>query len=127
MLFRSLVIGNVDFVEGDFASILGQSVFSDSLVTSGFSVGDNVAVYGTIDSFTGGIIDAVVTPVPPGMPTSFLTGIVDNVNLAFGIAVVSGVTVDYTALLGNGVAPVVGQKLSIGGRVYGGRGMVAEP
>ena len=122
-----LVIGSVDFVDGNFASVLGQSIFSDSLVTSGFSAGDSVAVYGSIDAMTGGIVDAVVVAAAPGMASSYLTGIVDEVNLAMGTAVVSGVTVDYTALLGNGVAPRVGQKVSVEGRVYSGRGMVAEP
>jgi hypothetical protein len=76
---------------------------------------------------SGGIVDAVVVAAASGMPASYLTGIVDEVNLVLGTAVVSGVTVDYTALLGDGVAPRIGQKISVAGPVYRGRGMVAEP
>ena len=121
-----LIIGSVDFINGDFASILGQSVFSDSLVSSGISVGDTVAVYGSIDQATGGIVDSHVIAVAAGYAGSFLTGIVDDVNSTLGIAVVSGVAVNYTALLGDGVAPSVGQRVSVSGRVYNGIGMVAE-
>jgi len=52
---------------------------------------------------------------------------VDEVNLAIGTAVVSGVTVDYTGLLGNGIAPNVGQTISVSGYVYGGVGLIAAP
>ena len=72
-------------------------------------------------------MNATVVSMPAGSAISLLTGVVDQVNPALGIAVVSGVTVDYTSLLSNGVAPRVGQKVSVSGRVYGGRGMVAEP
>ena len=47
-------------------------------------------------------------------------------NLAFGRAVVSGVTVDYNALLSNGRAPSVGDTVSVTGRAYGGL-IVADP
>ena len=121
-----VVIGVIEFHDGNFASILGQSVFSSSLGSSRFSVGDTVAVYGSIDKATGGIVDSVVVGVQPGLQLSFLTGMVDQVNHSMGTAVVSGVTVDYTALLSRGAAPKVGEMMSVSGRVYGGRGMVAE-
>jgi hypothetical protein len=121
-----LVIGSVDFISGDFASILGQSVFSESLVSSGIAVGDTVAVYGSIDQATGGIVDSHVIAVAAGNAGSFLTGIVDQVNPTLGIAVVSGVAVNYTALLADGAEPVVGQRVSVSGRVYNGIGLVAE-
>ena len=45
-----------------------------------------------------------------------------------GIAMVSGKAVDYNALLSDGVAPKVGDMVSIGGRDYGDAGMlVADP
>ena len=121
-----VVIGVIEFHDGNFASILGQSVFSNSLDSSKFSVGDTVAVYGSIDTATGGIVDSVVVAIQPGLQLSFLTGMVDQVNHSMGTAVVSGVTVDYTALLSRGAAPKVGEMMSVSGRAYGGRGIVAE-
>jgi len=121
-----LIIGSVDFISGDFASILGQSVFSDSLVSADFGVGDTVAVYGSIDQFTGGIVDSRVVAIAAGSSESFLTGIVDQVDATLGVAVVSGVAVNYTALLGDGAAPAVGQRVAVSGRVYNGIGMIAE-
>ena len=101
-------------------------MFSSSLVSSNFAVGDRVAVYGALDAMTGGIVNSFVVSAAPGMPASFLTGVVDQVDMAFGTAVVSGVTVDYTALLGNGIAPTVGQTVSFTGWVYGARGLIAD-
>jgi hypothetical protein len=49
---------------------------------------------------------------------SYLYGIVDSVDLDLGLAVLSGVTVDYTALLSNGVAPGIGQRMGVRGQYY---------
>ena len=44
------------------------------------------------------------------------------------MAMVSGIAVDYTALMSDGFAPNVGDMLSVAGRDYAGLGMlVAEP
>ena len=57
-----------------------------------------------------------------------LTGFVDSVDYSMGIAVVSGKSVDYTALLSNGSAPNVGDMVSVTGRDYGDYGtLVADP
>ena len=61
-----------------------------------------------------------------GGGASYLRGIVDEVNLAFGLAVVSGVTVDYNAMLSGGSAPGVGDEVGVVGRSYGGL-IVADP
>jgi hypothetical protein len=63
----------------------------------------------------------------PGSP-SLLTGFVDSVDYSVGIAVVSGKSVDYTALLADGSAPSVGDIVAVTGRDYGDYGtLVADP
>jgi hypothetical protein len=53
---------------------------------------------------------------------------VDSVDYAKGLAVVSGMTVDYNALLSSGAAPSVGDMVSITGRDYAGMSvLVADP
>ena len=121
-----LVVGTVDFADNGLLSVLGQSVFGEEGAFDGISIGDTVAIYGYIDSEFGGIADSTVMPVPGGNGRSLLTGIVDAVNPSLGLAVVGGVSVDYTATLSNGATPRVGQQLSVTGRVYGRRGLVAD-
>jgi hypothetical protein len=121
-----LVVGNVDAVSGDFLSVLGQSVFGITDLR-GLSLGTHVAVYGSIDRDTGGIVNASVVPVA-GSDLSYLRGVVDEVNAAAGRAVISGVTVDYNALLSNGRAPNVGDEVAVTGRAYKELGLlVAQP
>ena len=90
-----------------------------------------MAVYGDIDFDTGGIInadvlDAVSAGFAPG--ASYLTGFVDSVDYDAGVALISGVAVNYTALLSNGLAPSVGDMVSVAGREYADLGiMVADP
>ena len=115
-------IGAVDVALWDlYGKLTGEPVWR---LLGGYR--DRVAVYGALDAMTGGIVNSFVVSAAPGMPASFLTGVVDQVDMAFGTAVVSGVTVDYTALLGNGIAPTVGQTVSFTGWVYGARGLIAE-
>ena len=85
-----------------------------------------VAVYGTIDMDTGGIVDARVVPVSSDTP-NFLRGMVDEIDAANGRAVVSGVDVDYTSMLASDIAPKVGDVMSVSGRMHQGVGLlVAE-
>ncbi len=127
-----LIFGRVSFLGNDFVSVLGQSVFVDRATISSLHAGSTVAVYGSIDISNGGIvgariIDAGAAGFGPGAP-SFLTGLVDSVDHEKGLAVVSGMTVDYTALLASGSAPSVGDQVSVTGREYGSLGMlVADP
>jgi hypothetical protein len=59
---------------------------------------------------------------------SYLTGFVDSVDQSKGLAVVSGMTVDYNALLSVGYTPDVGDQVSVTGRAYGDVGLlVADP
>ena len=119
-----LVFGSIDFVGDGFISVLGQTVFGD---LGGFGIGTTVAVYGSIDSGTGGIVGAQVFPVSSGMGgASYLRGIVDAVDLAMGVAIVSGMAVDYNAMLSSGGAPSVGDTVGVTGRSYGGL-IVADP
>ena len=125
-----LVYGRVDASSDGFISVLGQSVFADDL--SAFTAGSLVAVYGSLDLDSGGIINATVLDAgTAGFASdspSFLTGIVDSVNLSTGRAMVSGFEVDYSALLSSGSAPGVGYEVSVTGHAYGDMGLlVADP
>ncbi len=77
-----------------------------------FSLGTSVAVYGSIDIDTGGIVGATIVDAGQAGFTadspSYLTGIVDAVDYANVNAIVSGIIVDYNALLSFGSAPSVG-------------------
>jgi hypothetical protein len=122
----------VDVLGSDFVSVLGQTVFLNSSGISSVSLGMRVAVYGSIDMDTGGIVNATVVDSDlagfAGNSPSFLNGIVDEVDSATGKAVVSGLLVDYTALLSDGWAPSVGDEVAVSGYHYGGLGvLVAEP
>jgi hypothetical protein len=90
-----------------------------------------VAVFGEIDGDTGGIVGASILDAGNAgfsPETAYLTGFVDSVDYLNGIAMVSGMAVDYTALLSDGAAPGVGDMVSIAGRDYGDRGLlVADP
>jgi hypothetical protein len=111
----------------DFIVVLGQSVFGSQADFGDFTSGNSVAVYGNIDITTGSIVNATVVPVPAS-DVSYLRGIVDSVEMSVGRAVVSGVTVDYNALLARGVAPSVGDEVAVTGRAYNGLGLlVAQP
>jgi hypothetical protein len=114
-----LVVGTVDVVGDGFISVLGQSVFADQSALAGINVGSPVAIYGSIDSNLGGIVNATVVGVAAS-DQSFLRGTVDEVNVILGRAVISGVAVDYTAMLSNRKAPRVGEVLSVRGRTYSG-------
>ena len=111
--------------------MLGQSVFLAPEAASRVEIGQLIAVFGEIDFKTGGIIGADVFDAEGAgfsSEAAFLTGFVDSVDFANGIAMVSGMAVDYTALLSDGRAPSVGDMVSISGRSYGDRGLlVADP
>jgi len=127
-----LVLGQVEAIGNDFISVLGQTVFGSESDFAGISAGATIAVYGSIDTATGGFVDTRIVPVSPtgidsGVP-SFLRGTVDEVDASLGRAVVSGVLVDYNALLSRGGAPRVGEQVAVSGRSYRGMGLlVAEP
>ena len=126
---RLMLVGRVNFVGDGFVSVLGQRVFVDRANLGGISVGSAVAVYGSIDIDSGGIRNAsVVSMRSAARNASYISGVVDSVDYAKGRAVVSGMTVDYTALLADGFAPNVGDMVSVTGREYRGAGLlVADP
>jgi len=116
----------------DFVSVLGQTVFFAEGDVNRFSLGTSVAVYGSIDIDSGGIVGATVVDADQAGfsadSPSYLTGIVDAVDYANGNAIVSGMLVDYNALLAVGSAPSVGDQVSVTGRHYGDLGvLVADP
>ena len=126
-----VVLGRINYVGEDFVSVLGQSVFVDSASIADLRAGADVAVYGTIDIDTGGIIGATIVDADSAgfaSGASYLTGIVDSVDSAKGVAMVSGVAVDYTGLLASGSAPAIGDMVSVGGYSYGDSSLlVADP
>ncbi|MGB5580959.1 MAG: hypothetical protein WBM68_10370, partial [Woeseia sp.] len=127
-----LALGRVETIGDGFISVLGQTVFGAGNDFAGINNGSTVAIFGSIDSVTGGFADTRVmrvstTGFDSGMP-SFLRGTVDAVDAASGRAIVSGMAVDYNAMLSNGVAPRVGEQVAVSGRAYSGLGLlVAEP
>ncbi len=129
---RLLVYGRIEVLGSDFVSVLGQTVFVGEGEVNRFSLGTSVAVYGSIDIDTGGIVGATVVDAGQAGFTadapSYLTGIVDAVDYTKGNAIVSGMMVDYNALLSVGSAPNVGDEVSVTGRHYGYLGvLVADP
>ena len=100
---RLLVYGRIEVLGSDFVSVLGQTVFVGEGEVNRFSLGTSVAVYGSIDIDTGGIVGATVVDAGQAGFTadapSYLTGIVDAVDYENGNAIVSGMMVDYNALL----------------------------
>jgi hypothetical protein len=126
-----VVLGRVSYVGDDFISVLGQSVFADPASISSIRAGSNVAVYGSIDIDTGGIVGATIVDADSAgfaRGTSYLTGIVDAVDSSKGMAMVSGIAVDYNGLLSSGATPSIGDMVSVGGYSYGDSGLlVADP
>jgi len=121
----------VSYVGNDFVSVLGQTIFVDDGMFAGIREGSSVAVFGSIDIDSGGIVgaslvDAASAGFAPG--ASYLTGFVDSVDYSKGVAMVSGMAVDYNALLSSGSAPSVGDMVSVTGRDYAGLGvLIADP
>jgi hypothetical protein len=118
--------------EQDAISVLGQTVFVERSQLGSVSVGSLVAVFGSIDFATGGIVNAtVVDGSVAGISAdsgSYLTGFVDSVDESMGLAVVSGMTVNYSSLLSSGYSPSVGDQVSVTGRHYSDLGLlVADP
>ena len=126
-----LALGRVDHVGDGFISVLGQTVLGSGAEFADLAPGATIAVYGAVDADSGGYVDtSVVAVAPAGVDAGtqdFLRGTVDFVDTSRGIAVVSGMTVDYTATLAEGGVPEVGQEFAVSGRNYQGLGvMVAE-
>jgi hypothetical protein len=127
-----LIVGRVEFVGSDFVSVLGQSVFGTNQDLSRLTVGTTIVVYGSIESNTGSINDASVFVVSRADfvsdSPSYLTGFIDKLDHSTGRAIVSGVLVDYNALLSLGQEPELGQLVSVVGRAYSDVGLlVADP
>jgi hypothetical protein len=127
-----VVYGQVDAVGSDFLSVLGQTVFATESQIRNISAGSMVAVFGSIDFASGGIVNAtVVDGRVAGISAdsgSYLTGFVDSVDESMGLAVVSGMTVNFTSLLSLGYSPSVGDQVSVTGREYSDLGLlVADP
>ena len=110
---------------------MGQTVLGSGAEFAGLAPGATIAVYGAVDGDTGGYVDtSVVSIAPAGVDagaSDFLRGTVDAVDRTLGIAVISGVTVNYTNMLSVGDAPSVGREFAVSGRNYRSLGLlVAE-
>ncbi|NOX70278.1 MAG: hypothetical protein GXP15_13900 [Gammaproteobacteria bacterium] len=127
-----LARGQIDYIGDDFISVMGQTVFDSSAGFDGLTAGMTVAIYGAIDRGTGGFIDTQIMKLAPagvdsGLP-DYLRGIVDSVDAKFGVAVIGGMTVDYTAMLSSSGTPQIGDEIAIQGRNYRDLGrLVASP
>ncbi|MDH5263014.1 MAG: hypothetical protein OEX74_16565, partial [Gammaproteobacteria bacterium] len=127
-----LVIGRVDVVGGDFISVLGQTVFGTPAEFAGLSVGSTIAVYGELDMVSGAFSNTRIVSLAAAASgrvlPDFLRGTVDSVDSVRGLAVVGGMSVDYTAMLAGGSTPRVGQAFAVIGRNYRDLGvLVADP
>jgi hypothetical protein len=107
------------------ARVLGQTVALPRGVD--VVVGDSASVVGTSAS-DGKIIAASVKDqglYVAGSSPIFLAGSVQKVNASVGTAVVSGVTVEFTALMADGpVSPAVGAAVQVGGTQPAAGGVV---
>ena len=127
-----LVVGVATAIDADILSVLGQTVWiGPGLVAQDF-VGKPVAVFGQIDMDSGSFVNTSVIALGgadmAGSYPSYLRGMVDAVDPMLGMAVVSGISVDYTALLANGVVPSVGSEVAVSGYAFGGQTtLVADP
>ena len=113
-----LVVGPVESVNAahTVAVVLGQKVLIGS--AAAVAVGDTVAVYGAVLGDGGLNATKVVVEgaYVPGATPVFVSGTVQQVQPSIGRAVVSGITVDLTALMSTGaVTPAVGSKVEISG------------
>jgi len=123
-------VESLNFREGTFTS-LGQRVFAPAKVLSQLGLGDYVAVRGNISG--AGIIDAQSVELTgkryiPGASEVVVTGIPTSIDTRFGIALIGGLQVDYTASLGGpafegfGAAiTVIGTQPALGGKMLGNR------
>lgn len=132
MQTRLLTLGRIDNVGDGFISVVGQTVVGSGTQFSNLTPGATVAVYGSIDAGNGSYADtSVVKLAPYGVDTGiedFVRGTVDAVDSVLGIAIVSGITVDYTGLLATRPAPMVGEVVALKGKNYRNLGLfVAQP
>jgi len=100
-------VERIDIVNGVFHS-MGQIVMASKSMLSAMRVGDFVTVDGSVVSPGWLYADAIsvsdITYVP-GATKVFVSGMLSAVDFANGTARMGGLTIDYTASLGNGRAP----------------------
>ena len=113
-----LVVGPVESVDSahTMAVVLGQKVLVGA--HDSVTVGNTVAVYGA--ALGDGSLNATKVVAEgnyvAGATPVFMTGTVQKVQTSIGRAVVSGITVDLTALMSQGpVTPAVGSTVEISG------------
>ena len=113
-----LVVGPVESVNSahTMAVVLGQKVLLGT--NSSVTVGSTVAVYGEVlgDGSLNGTKLEVEGAYVPGATPVYVSGTVQKVQPSIGRAVVSGITVDLTAIMSSGaMTPAVGSTVEISG------------
>jgi hypothetical protein len=122
-----VLVGPVEAINASkgFAVILGQKVFTAGV--GNLSVGETVSVIGTVRS-DGSVLVAAIEDnglYVAGASNVLLTGTVEKVDESRGRAVVSGVSVDLTPLMGNGpVSLTAGSKVELAGTQPVGGGLI---
>jgi hypothetical protein len=116
-------IDSIDRLNGVFGS-MGQVVMASQDVLTRLSVGDFVAVGGSVVA-SGWLYADVVsisdTQYVPGSTDVFVTGLLSSINRLDGTAQMGGLTIDYTPSLGSVTAPsglmwsFAGTRSSLGG------------
>ena len=99
-----VLVGPVEAVNArqGIAIVLGQKVLTAA--TANLSIGETVSVFGTVRN-DGSVVAANIENdglYVAGATQILLTGVVQNVDESVGRAVISGVSVDLTALMANG-------------------------
>ena len=108
---------------------MGEVVMASKSMLSTMRVGDFVTVDGSVVSPGWLYADAIsvsdITYVP-GATKVFVSGMLSAIDLANGTARMGGLTIDYTASLGNGIAPSAAMWSFAGTRPRSGGVMVSD-
>ena len=100
-------VDSIDQINGVFES-MGQIVMASQTMLSGMQVGDFVSVSGSVVSAGWLYADGISVSSDryvPGATEVFVTGLLSSVNREMGTAQIGGLTIDYTASLGDAGAP----------------------
>jgi hypothetical protein len=121
-------VDRIDHVNGVFES-MGQIVMASREALAGMSVGDYVTVQGSVVSpgwlYADGVSVSDAAYVP-GSTQVFVTGMLNSVDRAAGIARMGGLMIDYTPSLGNSVAPAGAMWSFSGTRPVSGGLMISD-
>ncbi len=114
-----VISGRATFVADDAISVMGQIVSSELIRAGAIEDQDVVAIYGQRE-IDGSIVASQIERLtaPELQDFALINGTVLDIDTDRGIANVSGVEVDYNALLGGANAPALGEEFIYSGRFY---------